>query len=93
MTTATLKLTNCIDCPFHEVQRDPDPDDWFNDDDVKVVCKKTKRADNEITNACRPYRIRAESAIPKWCPLIKRVRKPQEPKPPKEIIKVGKPRY
>lgn len=71
---ATITITipdNCTKCQFHEVQRDPDPYDWFCDDDVKVVCKKTKRANNEITVACRPYNIRRESARPKWCPLLK----------------------
>jgi hypothetical protein len=64
-----LKLDNCIDCPFHEVLPDPDPDDSFNDDDVKVVCRKTKRQKNTVTVACRPYNIRKESDIPEWCPL------------------------
>ena len=71
MTTITLKINNCSECPHHEVLPDPDPDDWFNDDDVKVVCKKTKRKDNVITTACRPYNIKKETDIPKWCPLLK----------------------
>jgi hypothetical protein len=70
MTTANLTITNCIDCPFHKVLADPDPNDWFCDDDVKVVCTKTKRKDNAITVACRPYRTRAESDVPEWCPLV-----------------------
>ena len=35
-----LKLSNCMDCPHHSVQADPDPNDWFNDDDVKWYAKK-----------------------------------------------------
>lgn len=66
--TANLKITNCIDCPFHKVESDPDPDDWFCDDDVKVVCTKAKK---DITVACRPYNTRKESSTPKWCPLLK----------------------
>lgn len=57
---------NCIDCPNHIVLPDPDPYDWFCDDDVKVVCTKAKR---QITCACRPYNIREESVIPDWCPI------------------------
>jgi hypothetical protein len=64
--TVTLTLTCCIDCPHHEVRSDPDPDDWFCDDDVKVVCLKAKR---NITVACRPYNTRRESSVPSWCPL------------------------
>lgn len=64
-----LKISNCIDCPFHEVRSDPDPDDWFCDDDTNVVCLKTRRKPNVITSACRPYNVRKESDIPSWCPL------------------------
>ena len=68
MATAILEITNCLDCPFHSVERDPDPDDWFNDDDVKVVCKKI---DRNVTVAC-PYRTREESETPEWCPIKKK---------------------
>lgn len=61
-----LNLTNCTRCPNHRVLPDPDPNDWFCDDDVKVVCTV---ADRNITSACRPYRIEHESTVPDWCPL------------------------
>lgn len=61
-----LKLDNCMDCPHHRVYSDPDPDDWFCDDDEKVVCSKVKR---NITIACRPHHKRRECEIPDWCPL------------------------
>jgi len=76
------KPENCIDCPFHKVISDPDPTDWFNDDDVAVVCTKTPKKEDKnskyaadhqpfkpVTVACRPYNIRKESETPKWCPL------------------------
>jgi len=76
------KPKNCIDCPFHKVIADPDPTDWFNDDDVAVVCTKVTKpidknskytADHQpfkhITVACRPYNIKKESDTPEWCPL------------------------
>lgn len=59
---------NCMDCPHHSVQSDPDPLDWFNDDDEKVVCLKLNK---NITVACRPYQKRSECEVPKWCPLTK----------------------
>ena len=65
------KYTNCIDCPFHDVLSDPDPDDWFCDDDVKVYCRKAER---NVTVACRPYNTRKESAVPTWCPLDKELK-------------------
>ena len=66
--TFVQKISNCIDCPFHKVLPDPDPHDWFCDDDMKVVC--TKKENKQITCACRPYNLRKESEVPEWCPLI-----------------------
>lgn len=62
----TKKITNCLDCPHSEIQADPDPNDWFCDDDQKVVCKKARK---NITIAARPYQLRRECEVPKWCPL------------------------
>jgi len=68
MKTTMSKNDNCMDCPYREVLPDPDPDDWFCDDDMKVVCKKTGK---NITVACRPYNLEKEcTPIPKWCPLL-----------------------
>lgn len=65
-----IKIKNCIDCNAHKILTDPDPTDWFCDDDVKVICTASK--DNKsITCACRPHRVRQESEIPKWCPKSK----------------------
>ena len=66
---ATFRLSNCIDCPHHQVLSDPDPDDWFCSDDVKVICEIGPKGKSEITVACRPYNIRKESKIPDWCPI------------------------
>jgi hypothetical protein len=66
MTEKSLKLTNCMDCPHHQVEMDPDPYDWFCDDDERVYCKK---ANKNVTVACRPYNKRKECEIPDWCPL------------------------
>ena len=61
-------MSSCVDCPNHRVMRDPDPDDWFNDDDEKLVCTIAQRS---VTTACRPYNLRKETNVPEWCPLIK----------------------
>lgn len=60
--------SNCIDCPNHSVEPDPDPTDWFDDDDKKVICMMNGRM---VTNACRPYNLRKECEVPNWCPLRK----------------------
>lgn len=66
---------NCLDCAFHKVQRDPDPYDWFCDDDEKTICTKTSTGDGEyrtITSGNRPYQTRRESLRPRRCPLLKK---------------------
>jgi hypothetical protein len=61
---------SCIDCAFHRVAPDPDPLDWFCDDDVAVLCASTNN--KPATVACRPYNARKETAPPpRWCPLRK----------------------
>ena len=82
MNKIYLEIENCIDCPNHEVSPDPNPYDWFCDDDIKVRCIKSnnqigKRTRNDnlkigepyITVACRPHNKRNECKIPDWCPL------------------------
>lgn len=76
-------MNNCIECVNHRVINDPDPHDWFCDDDMAVVCSITKNdkrdAKSEYASdksefkviACsvRPYNLTKESKIPEWCPL------------------------
>jgi transcription initiation factor TFIIIB Brf1 subunit/transcription initiation factor TFIIB len=76
-------IKSCIDCEYHKVISDPDPNDWFCDDDCAVVCTlkqnderkeyskylSDKNPNKCITRSCRPYKIREETTpIPKWCP-------------------------
>lgn len=44
---------------------DPDPYDWFCDDDVKLFCEKLKRT---VAAVLRPYES-DEVDIPSDCPL------------------------
>lgn len=76
----TITITNCTQCPNSRVERDPDPHDWFCDDDVKVRCLASKATYNArsprcrnpfITVGCRPYNTEKECGIPNWCPLLK----------------------
>lgn len=62
-----MNYGNCTECPGHEIQSDPDPDDWFCSDDVKVQCKHTGKY---ITVSCRPTSIIREcTPTPDWCPF------------------------
>lgn len=67
----------CAICVHAQTYPDPDPFDWFCDDDVKVICEavplgvngEPMGGKNQITGACRPYMVVAEcSYIPEWCP-------------------------
>jgi len=77
-------IENCIDCPHHVVVNDPEPGDWFCDDDVAVLCVKLPNINPsddthwasgkpwphaKVTQSCRPYNIRRECVTPDWCPL------------------------
>jgi hypothetical protein len=74
-------MKNCLDCPHHEIIPDPDPHDWFCDDDIAIICKLKASRPKEsiyaadrasfkrITCACRPYMARKEANTPDWCPL------------------------
>lgn len=79
------KKQNCLDCKYHKIINDPDPDNWFCDDDVAVIClhdvvsqtidltsnyRSARQKHKCITVACRPYNTRKESKQPSWCPLI-----------------------
>lgn len=80
------KYANCLDCPFSSVIRDPDPHDWFCDDDAAVVCTKTPNPEmnpgskylsdqsehRSVSRSVRPYNLRKESATPSWCPLTEK---------------------
>lgn len=69
MSKVMFEIENCMDCPDSVVLPDPDPNDWFCDDDKKVVCNLNK-AEKCITRACRPYNLRKECDIPTWCPRL-----------------------
>lgn len=74
----------CAQCPHCKVIGDRDPHDWFNDDDVAVVCSRTKNpTQNEdskyiseqqsfrvVEGGVRPYQA-SKVGVPDWCPIPK----------------------
>lgn len=58
------KITQCRECPHCRTVPDPDPSDWFNDDDEKAFCREAGH--KLIENMLRPYE---RIIIPDWCPL------------------------
>jgi len=78
-----LKIKNCLECPKHKVVADPDPSDWFCDDDEAIVC--TALVNDEkgrfnsvayngqykvVSSGLRPYETKKYARIPDFCPLI-----------------------
>lgn len=71
----------CTSCKYHEIIPDPDPYDWFCDDDCAIRCLKStktpqvtsggsyKMTEPMITAGCRPYNTIKEADVPDWCPL------------------------
>jgi hypothetical protein len=41
--TKVHEIKNCTDCPFHEVQPDPDPNDWFCQDGVNWMINQSQQ--------------------------------------------------
>ena len=78
-----MKNKTCMECPNHLVVGDPDPTDWFCDDDMAVLCKLMKNDKNvqyymaslgyfeykPVTTSCRPHHLKRDTEIPIWCPL------------------------
>lgn len=70
----------CFFCPHAKVLPDPDPTDWFNDDDEAIVCTKLPSDEKSkfrrghqmpnklIEGMLRPYETRKVNS-PNWCPL------------------------
>lgn len=69
MKTIVYNIEKCSQCPHSRILPDPDPYDWFNDDDVKLFCEKLKR---NVGLALRPYEVN-DIDIPKDCPLNKKI--------------------
>lgn len=66
----------CAVCQYLVVEPDPDPFDWFCDDDEKARCSlsqaNTEKRGGEpyITIGARPYETMKDCCrIPSWCPL------------------------
>ena len=63
--TIVNEIEKCTQCPHCTILPDPEPYDWFCDDDVKLFCEKLKRT---VAAALRPYES-DEVDIPSDCPL------------------------
>lgn len=64
MVEIKKEITQCRECPHCRIVPDPDPSDWFNDDDEKAFCREAGH--KLIENMLRPYE---RIIIPDWCPL------------------------
>ena len=63
--TKINEILKCVQCPHCIILPDPDPYDWFCDDDVKLFCEKLKRT---VAAALRPHEG-DKVDIPSDCPL------------------------
>lgn len=72
----------CIDCKFHKIIPDPDPNDWLCRDDVAIVCTQMANDDIDMKSeyasdrqeykvvscSLRPYQV-IDIIRPTWCTL------------------------
>lgn len=54
----------CNGCPYLLMAPDPDPDDWFRDDDEMAFCTKC----NKVIEHGLVYWELENVVRPKWCP-------------------------
>ena len=48
----------CLKCKYHAIVPDPDPDDWFNDDDMAMYCTNPDNSmEKEWTSPSQRERI------------------------------------
>lgn len=64
-TRIYLDVNYCKQCPFCQEKADPDPNDWFEDDDALLFCRK---ADMTIVSGLRPYEL-DKVEVPTNCPF------------------------
>ncbi|MCQ2749075.1 MAG: hypothetical protein MJ246_03585 [Clostridia bacterium] len=57
----------CSACPCCRILPDPDPYDWFCDDDVKIYCEKLEKV---IARSLRPNEAYKFEASKKVCPKV-----------------------
>ncbi len=80
-----LEITDCSQCPHYGTAADPDPNDWFCDDDQYGYCKITpndaRKSDSKYVSdrstfktlykSRRPYEV-GKLPVPEWCPMRKK---------------------
>lgn len=81
---------HCDSCPYLKFLPDPDPFDWFRDDDEKAVCQKMRAMvagclehSSEMVNLEKPI----------WCPDLKRELTEEEKADLPNRLKYAKSRY
>lgn len=62
-----MATKKCEKCRFCELRRDPDPYDWFCDDDIAIWCIAKSKTGRKVCGANRPYEVKLVTA-PRWCP-------------------------
>lgn len=56
----------CTSCKYCKVEPDPDPYDWFNDDDVKIHCSLCEK---DVACSLRPYEAYSFKIARDRCPM------------------------
>ncbi len=77
----------CDNCEFLTFKPDPDPDDWFRDEDQKAVCLKMEAA---ISRYLETLSEMINISKPLWCPYLGRELSEDERKQAKEMLEYRK---
>ena len=59
-----VDFNTCNSCAYLRLLPDPDPSDWFDDDDQKAICGKIGKKIEGALSVFEASRVE----IPSWCP-------------------------
>ena len=63
--SGTVRYSNCMDCPEHELWALRDPDDWFSHD-TRISCRAANG--RNIADSVSSGFFRECASVPDWCP-------------------------
>jgi hypothetical protein len=65
-----IEIVLCTQCPHHRWQSNPDPDDWFRDDECDLICTYNNKA-NIISSSLNVFEQKNPNYTTSLVPLNK----------------------
>lgn len=69
MNSFTIIITNCLDCPNHDVRPIYTPDSWDHEEGCYCKLVKDQKGHDKLV-AGDDWHLRRYTDIPDWCPKL-----------------------